>query len=28
MLLWDVKIDLRAGANTIALNERNATPIK
>jgi len=28
MLLWDIKVELRAGANTIALNERNATPVK
>jgi hypothetical protein len=28
MLLWDIKVELRAGANTILLNERNATPVK
>jgi len=28
MLLWDIKVELRAGANTIALNERSATPVK
>ena len=28
MLLWDLKVELRAGANAIALNERNASPIK
>jgi len=28
MLLWDVKVELRTGANTIALNQGNATPIK
>jgi hypothetical protein len=28
MLLWDIKVELRPGANTIVLNERNATPVK
>jgi len=28
ILLWDVKVELRAGANAIALNQGNATPIK
>jgi hypothetical protein len=27
-LLWDIKVELRAGANTIALDQRNATPVK
>jgi len=28
ILLWDVKVDLRAGANTLVLNQRNATPVR
>jgi len=28
ILLWDIKVDLRAGANTIVLNQRNATPVR
>jgi hypothetical protein len=28
ILLWDVKVELRGGANTIALNQANATPVK
>ena len=28
ILLWDLKVDLRAGANTIALNQRNAAPVR
>jgi hypothetical protein len=28
MLEWNIKVELRAGANTIALDARNATPIK
>ncbi len=28
ILLWDVKVELSAGANAIALNQANATPIK
>jgi hypothetical protein len=27
-LLWDIKVELRAGANTVALDQRNATPVK
>jgi hypothetical protein len=28
ILLWDVKVELRGGANTITLNQGNATPVK
>jgi hypothetical protein len=28
ILLWDVKVELRGGANTIALSQGNATPVK
>jgi hypothetical protein len=28
ILLWDIKVDLRAGANTIVLNQRNAAPVR
>jgi hypothetical protein len=28
MLLWDVRVELRAGANAIVLDQRNATPVK
>lgn len=28
MLLWNVKVELRAGANSILLDQRNATPVK
>jgi hypothetical protein len=28
ILLWDVKVELRRGANTIALDQGNATPVK
>ncbi len=28
ILLWDVKVELRGGANTIVLNPGNATPVK
>jgi hypothetical protein len=28
MLLWDIRVELRAGANTIVLNERNAAAVK
>ncbi len=28
ILLWDIKVELRGGANTVVLNERNATPVK
>ncbi|MFI5058344.1 MAG: hypothetical protein ACHQLQ_09160 [Candidatus Acidiferrales bacterium] len=28
MLLWNVKVELRAGANSIALDQRNAMPVK
>lgn len=28
MLLWDVKVELRPGANVVPLNTRNATPVK
>jgi hypothetical protein len=28
MLLWDIKVELRAGANTIALDQRTATPVR
>ncbi len=27
-LLWDIKVELRSGANTIALSQQNATPIR
>jgi hypothetical protein len=28
ILLWDIKVDLRAGANTLVLNQRNATLVR
>ena len=28
ILLWNVKVELRGGGNTIALDQRNATPVK
>jgi hypothetical protein len=28
MLLWNVKVELRGGTNTITLDQRNATPVK
>jgi hypothetical protein len=28
ILLWDVKVELRGGTNSIALNQGNATPVK
>src|SRR5208282_5198506 len=28
MLLWNIKVELRSGANTLVLNERSATPVK
>jgi hypothetical protein len=28
ILLWDVKVELRGGTNTITLNQGNATPVK
>jgi hypothetical protein len=28
MLLWDIKVELRGGANTIALSQRNAVIVK
>jgi len=28
MLLWNIKVELRGGANTIVLNQGNATPIR
>jgi hypothetical protein len=28
MLLWNVKVELRGGANTVVLDQRNATPVR
>jgi hypothetical protein len=27
-ILWDLKLELKAGANSVTLDQRNATPVK